>query len=165
MEGGPGEGNKGGSSVQFSHSVVSEPVTPRTVAHQASLSFTISQSLLRFISIESVMLSNHLILCHSLIILPLSFCIRWSKYWCFSLSSSLSKEYLGLISFRIDQLDLLAVQGILKSLLQHHNSKTSILWHSTFLMIELSHLYMTGKLENHSFDDMDLCQQSNVFAF
>ena len=110
-------------------------VTPWTAAHQAPLSFTISQSLLKFISIESVMPSNHLILCCPLLLLPSVFanirvfsnesglCIRWPKYWSFSINISPSKEYSGLISFRMDWLDLLAVQGTLKSLLQHHSSK------------------------------------------
>ena len=105
---------------------------PRTAAQQASLSFTISQSLLRFMSIESVMLSNHFILCHSLLLLPsifpsirvfsneLAVRIRWPKYWSFSFSINPSNEYSGFISFRMDWLDLLAVQGTLKRLLQHH---------------------------------------------
>ena len=112
-------------------------MTPWTAARQAPLSSTISQSLLKFVSIESVMLSNHLILCHPLL-LPSIFpsirvfsnesviCIRWLKYWSFSFSISPSNEYSGLISFRIDWLDLLAGQGTLKSLLQHHSSKASI---------------------------------------
>ena len=114
-------------------------VTPWTAAHQASLSITISQSLLKLMSIESVMPSNHLILCHLLLLLPSVFpsirvfssesvlCIRWPKYWSFSLSINPSSGYFGLISFRIDWFDLLAVQGTLKSLLQHHSSKASIL--------------------------------------
>ena len=129
-------------------------VTPWTAAHQASPSFTISQSLLKFMSIESVMLSNHLILCHPLLLLPSIFPIirvfsnesalhiRWPKYCSFSFTISPSNEYSGLISFRIDWFDLFAVQGTLKSLLQH-NSKASILQHSVFLMVQLSHLYMT----------------------
>ena len=116
--------------------------TPWTVAHQPSLSFTISQSLLKLMSIESVMPSNHLILCHPLLLLPSIFPsirvfsnesalhIRWPKYWSSSISPS--NEYSGLISFRIDWFDLPAVQGTLKSLLQHHSSKASILWHSAF---------------------------------
>ena len=124
-------------------------------AHQASLSFTTSQSLVKFISIESVMPSNHLILCHPLLLLPLVFpsirvfsnelavCIRWPKYWSFSFSISPSKEYSGLISFGIDWFDLLAVQGTLKSLLQH-NSSTSILQHSAFFTVQPSHPYMTA---------------------
>ena len=120
-------------------------VTPRTAARQASLSFTISQSLLRLMSIQSMMPSNHLILCHPLLFLPSIFpsirvfsnesvlCIRWPKYWSFSFSISPSNEYSGLISYRIDWFDLLAVQGTLKSLLQHHNSKASILQLSSIL--------------------------------
>ena len=115
-------------------------VTPWTAAHQASLSITNSQSLLKLMSIKSVMPSNHLILCHPLLLLPSVFpsirvfskesvlCIRWPKYWSFSFSISPSNEYSGLISFRIDCFDLLVVQGTLKSLLQHHSSKASILW-------------------------------------
>ena len=129
--------------------------TPWTAAQQASLSSSICQSLLIFMSIELVMLSNHFILCRSLQRLPsifpsirvffneLALCIRSPKYWNFSFSISPSNEYSGLIFFRIDWFDHLAVQGTLKSLLQHHNSKTSILWHSAFLMVQLSHLYMT----------------------
>ena len=118
---------------------------PWTAAGQASRSVTNSRSLLKFMSIKSVMPSNHLILCHPLSLLPSIFPsigvssnesvlhIRWPKYWSFSFSISPSNEYSGLISFRIDWLDLLAVQGPLKSLLQHHSSKASILWHSAFL--------------------------------
>ena len=125
-------------------------------AHQGSLSFTISQSLFKLMSIELVTLSRSLILCHSLLFLPLIFPsimvfsnelavfrIRWPKDWSFSFSISPSREYSGWISFRIDWLDLFAVQGTLKHLPQHHNSKASILWHSAFLMVQLSHLYMT----------------------
>ena len=150
-------------------------MTPQTAARQASLSITNSQSLLKLMSIESVMPSNHLILCHPLL-LPSNFpsitvffnesalCIGWPKYWSFSFSITPSNEYSGLISFRMDWLDLLAVQGTLKSLLQHHSSKASIFWHSAFFIAQLSHPYMTtGK--NHSFDYMDLCWQSNVSAF
>ena len=120
-------------------------VTPWTAAHQASLSFTISQSFLKLTSIESVMPSNHLILCRPFLLLPSIFpsirvfsneqslCIRWSKYWSFSISPS--NEYSGLISSRIDWFDLLAVQWTLKSLLQH-NLKASILWRSTFFMVQ-----------------------------
>ena len=128
-------------------------VTTWTAAHQASLSITNSQSLLKFMSIELVMPSNHLILCR-LLLLPLSIFlsirvisnesvlhIRWPKYWSFSISPS--NEYSGLISFRMDWLDLLAVQGTLKSLLQHHSSKASILLHSGFFIVQLSHPYMT----------------------
>ena len=122
---------------------------------QASLSITNSQSLLKLMSIELVMLSNHLILCHPLL-LPSSIFpsirvfldesilgIRWPKCWSFSLNISSSNEYSGLISFRMDWLGLLAVQEALKSLLQHHSSKTSILWGSAFSMVQLSHPYMT----------------------
>ena len=132
--------------------------TPWTAVCQVFLSFTVSQNLLRFISIESVMPSNHLILCRPLLLLPSIFPsirvfsnesalhIRWPKYWHFSFSISPSKEYSGLISYRIDWFDLLAVQGTLKSVLQHHSSKTSILRHSAFFMLQISHLYMpTGK--------------------
>ena len=132
---------------------MSNSVTPRTAARQSSLSFTISQSLLKLMSIESVIPFSHLILCHPLLLLPSIFpstrafsnepalCIRWPKYWSLSFSISPSNEYSGLISFRIDWLDLLAVQGTLKSLL--HSSKASILWRSAFFMVHLSHPYMT----------------------
>ena len=131
--------------------------TPWTAAHQASLSITNSRSLLKLMSIRLVMPSHHLILCHTLL-LPSSIflasrisifsnesvlCIRWPKYWSFSFIISAFNEYLGLISFRMDWLDLLAVQGTLKSLLQHHNSKTSLLWLSAFFKVQLSHIYMT----------------------
>ena len=129
--------------------------TPWTAAHQAFLSITNSQSLLKLKSIESVIPSNHLILCRSLLLLPSVFPsirvfsnesvlhIRWPKYWCFGFSFSLSSEYSVLISFRIDWLDLLVVQGTLKSFLQHHSSKASILQRSAFFVIQLSHPYMT----------------------
>ena len=142
------------SSVQ-SLSHVQLFVTPNTAARQASLSITNSWSLLKLMSIESVRPSNHLILCHPLLLLPSIFSsirvfsnesilhIRWPKYWSFSFSISPSNEYLGLISFRMDWLDLLAVQGILKSLLQHHSSKASILLCSAFFRVQLSHPYMT----------------------
>ena len=144
-------------SVQFSRSVVHVRLfaTPWTAAHQASLSITKSLSLLKFMSIELVMLSNHLILCRPLLLPPSMFPsirvfsnesvlhIRWPKYWSFSFSISPSNEYSGLTSFRMDWLDLLAVQGTLKHLLQHHSSKTSILWRSDFFIVQLSHLYMT----------------------
>ena len=159
----------------FSSEAVSDSATPWTVAHQASLAFTISQSLLRLTSIESVMPSNHLSFCHPLLLLPLVFPsirvfsnelalrIRWPKYWRFSFSISPSNEYSGLISFTIDWLDLLAVQGTLKSLFQHHSSKASILRCSAFFMVQLSHPYMTtGKTIALT---MDLCWQSNVSAF
>ena len=125
-------------------------MTPWTAAHQASLSITNSQSLLKLMSIESVMPSNHLILCrHPLLLLSSVFpsirvfssesvlCIRWPKYWSFSFSISPSNEYSGLISFSVDWLDLLKVQGTLKSLLQHDSSKASILRHSVFFMVHL----------------------------
>ena len=129
-------------------------MTPWTVAHRAALS-TVSQSLLRFMSIESVMPSNHLILCRPLLLLPSNFpsirvfsnesplCISWPKYYSISFSISPSSEYSGLISFSIDWFDILAVQGTLKSVLQHHSSKASMLQHSAFLMVQLSHPYMT----------------------
>ena len=127
--------------------------TPWTAACQGSLSFIISQSLLRLMSFESVMPSNHLILCCPLLLLPSIFPsisesvlhIRWPKYWSFSFSISPSNEYSGLVSFRIDWFDLLAVQGTLKSFLQHHSSKASIFWCSAFFMVRLSHPYMTTK--------------------
>jgi len=128
--------------------------TPWTAAHQASGSFTISRSLLKLMSIELMMPSNHLILCCPLCLLPSLFpsirvffnqsalCTRWPKYWSFSFNISPSSEYSGLISFRIDWFDLLAVQGTLKQFLQHHSSKASVLQHSAF-MVQLSHPYMT----------------------
>ena len=136
---------------------MSDPAIISSAAHQASLSFTISQSFLKLMSIESMMLSNHLILCRPLLLLPSIFTsirvysnesvlhIRWPKYWSFSISPS--SEYSGLIYFRMDCLDLLAVQGTLKSLLQHHSSKASILWHSAFFMVQILNPYMTtGKI-------------------
>ena len=142
------------SSVQ-SLSRVQLFATPWTAACQGSQSITNSWSLLKLISIESVMPSNHFILCHPLFLLPSIFLsirvfpkesvlhIRWTKYWSFSCSISPSSEYPGLISFRMDWLDLLAVQGTLKSLLQHHSSKAWILWYSAFFIVQLSHPYMT----------------------
>ena len=136
------------SSVQFF-------MTPWTTALQASLKFTISQSLFTLMSIELVMPSNHLILCRPLLLLPSNFpsirifssesalYIRWPEYWSFSFSISPSNEYPGLISFRMDWLDLLAVQGTLNSLLQHHNLKASVLQHSSFFLVQLSHPYIT----------------------
>ena len=130
-------------------------MTPWTAAHQASLPFTISWSLLKLLSIELVMKSNRLVLRHPLLLLPSIFPsirifynesvlhIRWPKYWSFSISPS--SEYSGLISFRIDWLDLLAVQGTLRSLLQHHSSKASVLRRSAFFMVQLSDLYMTTR--------------------
>ena len=129
--------------------------TAWTATCQALLSFTISQSLLKHTSIKLMMPSNHLILCHPLLLLLSIFpsisvyssesalCIRWPKYWSFSFSISPSDECSGLISFRIDCFDLVAVQGTLKSLLQHHSSKASIVRRSAFFMVQLSHLYVT----------------------
>ena len=142
------------SSVQ-SLSHVQLFATPWIAACQASLSITNSRSSLKLMSIESVMPSNHLILCHPLLLLPLIppsirvfssesvLPIRWPKYWSFSFNISPSNENPGLISFKMDWLDLLAVQGTLKSLLQHHTSKASILRHSAFFTVQLSHPYMT----------------------
>ena len=130
-------------------------VTPWTVARQASMSITGSRNLLKLISIESVMLSDHFILCHPLLLLPSIFpiirvfsnesalLIRWPKYWSFSFNISPSNEHSGLISFRMDWMDLLSVQGTLKSLLQHHSLKASILLQSAFFIVQLSHPYMT----------------------
>ena len=137
-------------------------MTPWTAARQASLSFTVSQSLLKLMSIEWVMPANYLILCCPLLLLPsvspstgvfsseLALCIRWLKYWRFRFSISPSNEYSGLTSFRIDSFDLLAVHRTLKSLLQHHSSKQSILQCSTFFTVQLSHPSILQ--ENHSFD-------------
>ena len=146
-------------SVQFSSfqslSRVRLFATPWIAACQASLSITNSRSSLRFMSIEFVMPSSHLILCHPLLLLPpippsikvfsneSTLCKRWPKYWSFSFSIIPSKEIPGLISFRMDWLDLLAVQRTLKSLLQHHSSKASILWRLAFFTVQLSHPYMT----------------------
>ena len=128
-------------------------VTPWTAAHQASLSITNSQSLLKLMPIELVMPSNHLILCHPLLLLPSIFPsirvfssesalhIRWPKYWSFNFNISPANEYSGLISFRMDWLDLLAVQGTLRSLLQYHSSKASILRCSAFFIVQLSYPY------------------------
>ena len=146
-------------------------VTPWIAAWcQAPLPSIISQSLFKFMSIESVMLSNHLILCHPLFLLPSIFpsirvfsdesalCIRWPKYWCFSLNISPFNEYSGLISFRIDCFGFFAVQGTLKNLLQH-NLKASVLWRSAFFMVHLSHPYMTtGKTVALTYSY--LCEQS-----
>ena len=130
-------------------------MTPWTTACQAFLSITNSRTLLKLMSIELVMPSNHLILCHSLLLLPSIFPsirvfsnesalhIKWPKYWSFSFNISPSTEHSGLISFRMDWLDLLVVQGILTSLLQDHSSKASILRHSAFFIAQLSHPYMT----------------------
>ena len=135
--------------------------TPRFAARQASLSITNSRSSPRLMCIESVMPSSHLILCHPLLLLPLvlpsirvfsnesTLHMKWPKYWSFSLSINPSNEHPGLVSFKMDWLDLLAVQGTLKSLLQHHSSKASILWHSVFFMVHFLHAYMTAE-KNHS---------------
>ena len=151
-------------------------MTQWTAARQASLSFIISQSLLKLMSIESVMPSSHLILCRPLLLLPsilpsirvLSkksvLCIKWPKYWSFSFSISPSSEYSGLISFRMNWLDILEVQGTLKSLLQHHSSKTLILWHSAFFMVQLSHPYLTTR-KTIALTRWTFCWQSNVSAF
>ena len=147
----------GTDSVQFSRSVVSDSLRPHGIntACQSSLSITNSWSLLKLMSVESVIPSNHLILCCPLLLPPSIFpsirvfsnesvlCISWPKYRSFSFSVSPSSEFSGLISFRMDWLDLLAVQGTLKSLLQHHSSKASILQHSAFFTVQLSHPYMT----------------------
>ena len=142
--------------------------TPWTAALQASLSITASWSFLKLMSIELVTPSNHLILCHPHLLLPSTFPrirvfsnesvlpIRWSKYWSFSFNISPFNEYSGLISFRMDWLDLLAVQGTPKSLLQHHSSKASVLWYSDFFIVHPSHPYLTtGKttqIHTSSFD-------------
>ena len=149
--------------------------TPWTETHHASLSFTVFWSLLKLMSLESVMLSNHLILCCPLLlpsIFPsirifsneLVLCIRWPKYWRFSFSISPSNEYSGLISLRIDWFDLLAVQRTLKSLLQHHISKASILPHTTFFYCPfLTSIHDYWK--NNSFDYTSFCKQSDVSVF
>ena len=148
---------------------------PWAVARPVSLSFTISWNLPKLMSIESVMPSSHLVLCCPLLLLPSIFpsikvfsnesavCIRWPECWSFSFSISPFHEYSGLISLRIDWFDLLAVQGTLKSLLQHCSSEASILQHLTFFMVQFSHLYMNpGKIIALT---LDLCWQSNVSAF
>ena len=152
-------------------------VTPWTTARQASLSITNSQSLLILMSIESVMPSNPLILCRPLLLLASIFPsirvfskesalhIRWPKYWSFSFNISPSNEHPGLMSFTMDWLDLLAVQGTLKSLLQHHSSKASILRLSAFFIVLLSLTSIHDHWKNHSLDQMDLCWQINVSAF
>ena len=150
-------------------------VIPWAAAHQASVSFTISWSLLKVRSLELVMPSNHLILCRPLLLPPSIFpsirvfsnesalCIMWPKYWSFSFNISPSNEHPGLISFRMDWLNLLAVQGTLKSLLQHHSSKALILQRSAFFIVQLSHPHMTtGKTVALT---RQICGQSNVSAF
>ena len=152
-------------SVQCSSGAQSCPtlVTPWISARQASLSITNSTSLSKTMSIVSVMPFNHLILCHPLLLMPSIFLnirvfseesalhTRWPKYWSFSFNISTANEHPRLISFRMDWLDLLAVQETLKSLLQYHSSKASIVWHSDFFIVQLSHPYMTIG-QNHSFD-------------
>ena len=151
-------------------------MTPWTTACQASLSITNSRSLLKFMSIASMMPSNHLILYHPLLLLPSIFPsirvftnesaphIRWTKYWSFSFSITPSNEYSALISFRIDTFDLLALQRTLNGLLQHHSSKASVLQFSAFFVVQLSNPYMTtGK--TIALTRWDLCWQSNVSAF
>ena len=145
------------SSVQFNCCQVQLFVTPWTAACWTSLFITNSQSLYKLMSIKVVIPSNHPILCHHCLFLPSIFPsirvfsnesvlrIKWPKYWSFSFGISPFKEYSGLISFTMDWLDLLAIQGTLKSLLPHHRSKTSILWLSIFFIVQLSHLHMTGK--------------------
>ena len=149
--------------------------TPWTTAHQASLSITKSWSLPKLMSIQLVMSSNHLILCQPLLLLPpippsirvfsneSTLCIRWPKYWSFSFSISPSNEPPGLIFFRMDWLDFFAVQGTLKSLLQHHSSKASILQCSAFFIVQLSHPYLTTGKTDRLWPDR-LCWQSNVSA-
>ena len=151
-------------------------LTPRPVLCQASLSINNFWSLPKFMSFESAMPANQLILCHPLLLLPSIFPsirvfshesalhISWPKYWSFSFNISPSNEHPGVISFRMDWLDFLAVQGTLKSLLQHHNSKASILRHSVFFIVQLSHP-IHDSWKNHSLDQMDLCWLSNVSAF
>ena len=156
---------------------MSDSVTPWTTAHEASLSFTVSQSLLKLMSIELVMPSNHLILCHLLLCLPSIFPsirvfsnesglhIRWPEYRSFGFSIPPSNEYSGLISFRMDWLDLLEAQGTLKSLLQCHSSTASILWCSAFFTVQLSHPYMTTGKTIALTRRTDFSRQSNVSAF
>ena len=162
----------------FSHSVVCNSATPWTATCQASQSFTISQSLLKLMCVELVMSSNHLILWHPLLLLSIfpsirvfsnesALHIRWPQYWSFSFNISPSNKYSRLISFRIDRLDFLAVQGALKSLLQHHNLKASNLWCSVFLFFFFycpTLIFVHDYWKIHSFDYRDLCQQSNVSA-
>ena len=146
------------SSVQFSRSAMSNSLQPHGLQHtRPPCPSPTPRVYSKLMSIESVMPSNHLILCRFLLLLPSIFPsirvfssksvlrIRWPKYWCFSFSISPSSEHPGLISFRMDWLDLLTVQGTLKSLLQHHSPKASILWHSAFFIVQLSHPYMTTR--------------------
>ena len=147
---------------------------PWTAASQNSLSFTLSWSLLQLMFIELAIPSNHLILCHPLLLLPSFFpsirvipsesalCFRWPKYWSFSFNNSSSNEYSGLISLTVDWFDFLAVQGTLRSLLQHHSLKASILWHSAFFTALTT---TRDHWEDHSIDYTDLCRQSDVSCF
>ena len=174
-------------SVQFSRSVVSDSAAPRTAERQASLSITNSRSPPKPMSTESMMPSSHLILCRPLLLLPSVFPsirvfsnesalpIRWPKYWSFSFSIGPSNEHPGLISFRMDWLDLLAAQGTLKSLFQHHSSKASILQHSAFFMVQLSHphsAYITSPnclsdivfLTKHEFNQSDCLKCKQQFT-
>ena len=167
------------SSVQFSRSVVSNPLRPHELQHARPPCPSPSPGVNpKLMCIKSVMPSSHLIFCHSLLLLPSIFpsirifssksvlCIKWPKYWSFSLSIKPSSEYSGLIFFRIDWFDLCVVQGTLNCLLQHHSSKASILRCSAFFMVQISYPYVTtGKQQQHNFDHMNLCQQSNVSAF
>ena len=155
--------------------------TPGTEARQAPLSIINSWSLLKLMSVDLVMPSNHLILCHPLLLPPSIFpsirvfsnestlCITWPKYWSFSFNISPSNEHLGLISFRMDWLDLLAVQGTLKSLLQHHSLKASILWHSAFFLVHLSHAKMTTgntiALTRWTFDFKEISRLHKFYCF
>ena len=155
-------------------------MTPWTAAHQGPRSFTVTQSFLQLMCIEAVVLSNHLILCHPLLLPPSIFpitrdcsnesvlCIRWPSYWSFSFSISPSNEYSGLISFRMDWLDLFAVQGTPKGLFQLHNSKASILQCSAFFIAQLSHPYMTtGKtiaLTRQTFVGKVMCLLFNMLS-
>ena len=168
------------ASVQFSSVQLLSRVwffaTPWTAAHQASLSITSSQSFLKLMSIEWVMPPKHLILCHPLLLPPSIFpsirvfsnelvlLIRWPNYWHFSFSISPSNGYSGLISFRMDWLDLLAVQGTLRSILQHHSSKASVLLYSAFFMAQLFTL-VQDYWKNHNIDYTDFSQQSDVSVF
>ena len=151
-------------------------MTPWTAAHQASLFLTISQSLLKFMSIASVMPSSHLILWCPFLLVPSilpsigvfsnesALCIRWPKYWSFSFSIIRSNKYSGLISLKIDSIDLLAVQETFRSHLQHHGSKASILWYSAFFTSP-AFTTVCDHWEDHSLDYRNLCRQSNVSAF
>ena len=164
-------------TIQFSCSVVSDSLQPHGPQHARPPcpSPTPRVRSLTLMSIESVMPSNHLILCSPLLLQLLfsqhqglssesALRIRWPKYWSFSFNISPTNEYPGLISFRMDWLDLLAVQGTLKTLLQHHSSKASIFWRSAFFTVQLSHPYMTSG-KTIGLDQMDLCWQNNVSAF